>query len=557
MKQWHRGLVVAASAGLALSARAQLQILTNQPGTWVNGVDIPANLVAGSQGDDLGVPITIPALYGNAVLNAGTGYATSNGRLISINDSSYANLAMSAAGPFGYYPCWDDLHTGNQTGATPPSGIYTLNTGSVFVVQWNFDAFSPASSGVPSGANGYARMQVQIFPMGGSIVAQYLYRDLGTMTGQSATIGCVTQTGAQVLQYSLNTPGVISDSTVLTIAPLILTTGACCRTDGTCTELTQVSCASISGVYGGDNTLCINTTCAPAGACCVPATLSCTQLTSVACTAGGGTWAGAGVACAAANCPTPGACCMADGTCAQMLPAACVAVQGTYRGDSTQCAAQNCPQSAYSEGAIDAGDLPATAAVPPPLSGPLTLIHGNIASDTDADMYQIYICNPGAFSASTVGGTGTLVDTQLWLFNATGFGVAFDDDEEAPGTTLRSRITNRFTASLNPGLFYIAVSGYDHDAVDSGGRAIWLDEDPVLFYRSERAPDGPGAANPIAAWDSSTSVTGTYNILLTGTCFPGGPACYANCDGGTTQPCLNVLDFGCFLNRFAAGCSAC
>jgi len=29
---------------------------------------------------------------------------------------------------------------------------------------------------------------------------------------------------------------------------------------------------------------------------------------------------------------------------------------------------------------------------------------------------------------------------------------------------------------------------------------------------------------------------------------------YANCDNSTTPPVLNVLDFACFLNRFAAGC---
>ena len=34
-------------------------------------------------------------------------------------------------------------------------------------------------------------------------------------------------------------------------------------------------------------------------------------------------------------------------------------------------------------------------------------------------------------------------------------------------------------------------------------------------------------------------------------------ATYANCDNSTTPPVLNVLDFGCFLNRFAAGCSGC
>ncbi len=34
-------------------------------------------------------------------------------------------------------------------------------------------------------------------------------------------------------------------------------------------------------------------------------------------------------------------------------------------------------------------------------------------------------------------------------------------------------------------------------------------------------------------------------------------ATYANCDHSTTPPVLNVLDFSCFLNSFAAGCSSC
>jgi glucose/arabinose dehydrogenase len=32
--------------------------------------------------------------------------------------------------------------------------------------------------------------------------------------------------------------------------------------------------------------------------------------------------------------------------------------------------------------------------------------------------------------------------------------------------------------------------------------------------------------------------------------------CYANCDGSTLDPVLNVADFTCFLQKFAAGCSA-
>jgi hypothetical protein len=32
-----------------------------------------------------------------------------------------------------------------------------------------------------------------------------------------------------------------------------------------------------------------------------------------------------------------------------------------------------------------------------------------------------------------------------------------------------------------------------------------------------------------------------------------GGQCYANCDGSTTEPVLNVADFSCFLGKFAAG----
>jgi hypothetical protein len=35
---------------------------------------------------------------------------------------------------------------------------------------------------------------------------------------------------------------------------------------------------------------------------------------------------------------------------------------------------------------------------------------------------------------------------------------------------------------------------------------------------------------------------------------PGPGPCYANCDGSTTAPILNVEDFSCFINRFAQGC---
>jgi hypothetical protein len=48
--------------------------------------------------------------------------------------------------------------------------------------------------------------------------------------------------------------------------------------------------------------------------------------------------------------------------------------------------------------------------------------------------------------------------------------------------------------------------------------------------------------NPATSCD--TPITGHLGI---------GP-CYANCDGSTTVPFLNVADFSCFLTKFAVGC---
>ena len=41
--------------------------------------------------------------------------------------------------------------------------------------------------------------------------------------------------------------------------------------------------------------------------------------------------------------------------------------------------------------------------------------------------------------------------------------------------------------------------------------------------------------------------------LRSGFWVGGAGACYANCDSSTTPPILNVADFTCFLQRYAAG----
>lgn len=174
----------------------------------------------------------------------------------------------------------------------------------------------------------------------------------------------------------------------------------------------------------------------------------------------------------------------------------------------------------------DAGDLPATLQVTQGV-GSLDSITGRIFGDTD--MFCIRITDPQAFSALVHiagdgtpiengegggAGEGTTLDTQLWLFDTSGHGVAFNDDDPLSESSLLSRLSGRYVPA--PGLYFLALSRYDRDAVDAAGAPIWLDSP----YRSERTPDGPGAANAIFGWDNNVDNVGfDYEIELTGASY--------------------------------------
>ncbi|MEJ5294500.1 MAG: DVUA0089 family protein [Fimbriimonadales bacterium] len=159
----------------------------------------------------------------------------------------------------------------------------------------------------------------------------------------------------------------------------------------------------------------------------------------------------------------------------------------------------------------DAGDLPESAQATP--SGALTGIRGTL-SPGDADMYAIYITDPFAFSASTQ--CTTFFDTQLFLFDANGNPVSFDDD--APEGGLQSRLDG--SCIPGAGLYYLVVSAYDRDAADCNGAELWADTP----FSSIRCPDGAGSGR-IGSWTGSHSASGTYIVSLTGAegASPGDP----------------------------------
>jgi hypothetical protein len=52
---------------------------------------------------------------------------------------------------------------------------------------------------------------------------------------------------------------------------------------------------------------------------------------------------------------------------------------------------------------------------------------------------------------------------------------------------------------------------------------------------------------------TATVSTSNANYTIVQLHLGAGGGCYANCDGSTQEPILNVADFSCFLTKFAAG----
>jgi hypothetical protein len=200
----------------------------------------------------------------------------------------------------------------------------------------------------------------------------------------------------------------------------------------------------------------------------------------------------------------------------------------------------------------ETGQLPATSVVSP---GPT--ING-VLSDcpaNDVDMYIIHICSPANFTATVNPGGTSISDTQLFLFNMSGTGVAMNDDDPLGINGLRSRLTGPIVQSIPAGDYLLAISSYDNDPIDSGSLAIWADSP----YNTVRAPDGPGAFNAIANWDNAGGAGGAYQIDLTGTSTaPCGPGfcCLADFNGdGDIGTDADIEDFfACLGGNCCATC---
>jgi hypothetical protein len=83
-----------------------------------------------------------------------------------------------------------------------------------------------------------------------------------------------------------------------------------------------------------------------------------------------------------------------------------------------------------------------------------------------------------------------------------------------------------------------------------GARGVWELQNGNIMWTA-----GTGVhVKDLVTGGDTVIVTGSPQFIgLLGAGTPPPPSCYPNCDHSTVVPFLNVLDFNCFLNSFAAG----
>lgn len=155
----------------------------------------------------------------------------------------------------------------------------------------------------------------------------------------------------------------------------------------------------------------------------------------------------------------------------------------------------------------DAGQSVDTAQVTAGNTLSITDIFGALPSGNDADLYIINVVDAAAFSATTVGGTS--LDTQLFLFSATGAPI-FANDDDPGGLSLGSSLPGL----LANGLYILGISLSGYDPVNEVNQ--------LLFETSALTTDlrGPAAGlqpATLAGFDGfPLDDAGRYRIQLTG-----------------------------------------
>ncbi len=205
---------------------------------------------------------------------------------------------------------------------------------------------------------------------------------------------------------------------------------------------------------------------------------------------------------------------------------------------------------------------------PPTTTGQVaTLLNGFDPSATSpetvydyffADSSTLYVADDRAPGPLTFGGI------QKWTFDGTVWTQAYVLSD---GLTAGCRGLTGVVSGGTATLYAITADAISATAgnklvsvVDTGATStfatLYTAPANIALRGVDFAPVAGGPAPCYANCDQSTTppVLNVLDFSCFLNRFAGGDS-YANCDGSTTPPVLNVLDFSCFLNRFAAGCT--
>jgi hypothetical protein len=341
--------------------------------------------------------------------------------------------------------------------------------------------------------------------------------------------------------------------------------GACCFPNGTCEFITLASCQTGGGSFRGENVTCATANCPQPGACCLNDG-TCIFVLQTACGTAGGTWAGAGVTCATANCPQPSACCFFDGTCSMLIPVECAAQGGTSL--SGTCATASCPGYEIVENLPGVFTDIAT-------TGTFVASGDDVSAPFFSSVTNALVTDPNLFASTN----GVISSVSFTAFGNTALPAAaagraffpfWDDlfvDPAQNGAVLHQ--------AVNEGGINVHIVQWNNVRTFSGGagsatgtfQVKFFESGPVLAQYIYQNVDFAGTlhSNGLSAtvgFQASGTVGNnlqySFNqpVILSGMVLSivptGGGACYANCDGSTVEPILNVEDFTCFINEFAS-----
>jgi hypothetical protein len=379
-------------------------------------------------------------------------------------------------------------------------------------------------------------------------------------------------------------------------------TGACCMPDGACQPLSLDACVAADGNFspGAD---CAALTCAAKGACCYRDG-SCLIVYETDCTHRfTGTFFGPNSNCPVLPCEAAGACCFPQsmgGGCATLFQNDCTSAGGTFHGQGTQCATIG-PGHCWAEpvlwnnGPIVTGDIVAGQAAPAGTAFS-ELQPGNIqygawthrtwsewpTGFTAADDFTI--AAPGGWHIDDV---AVYAHRQLAVGNPNEITAAYLEiwngppDDPASSVVFGDQSTNRLldytfasvyrtlnnthdlrrrvdtvrmqvNTQLPQGTYWIRYS------LTSATSEFNITESTYVTVVGSRGPVNANAIHsaggrfyPLLDDNTLPLMQQELAFIITGHLLT--QPCYANCDGSTVEPILNVEDFTCFINEFANG----